>query len=138
VDVEGERAHPLARAVRYRFAELPLGEDAEPDDPSLSPPDELRGRILGQLGVVTDLAVVVRKSGPPPFFLGAFSFWALRQVLAPEDMGSRQRWIYRSFPTEQMSHVFELLVHHQAAVERARAGVGGNDVKMDASPSIPM
>jgi len=74
VDVEGERAHPLARAVRYRFAELPLGEDAEPDDPSLSPPDELRGRILGQLGVVTDLAVVVRKSGPPPFFLGAFSF----------------------------------------------------------------
>jgi len=53
-------------------------------------------------------------------------------------MGSRQRWIYRSFPTEQMSHVFELLVHHQTAAERASAGVGGNDVKMDASPSIPV
>jgi len=137
VDVEGEGAHPLARAVRYRLAEPP-GEDAGPDDPSLPPPEELRARILGQLGAVADLAAVVRRSGPPPLCPGAFSFWALRQVLGPEDVGSRQRWLYRSFPTERMSHVFELLVRHQAAAERARAGSGGNGAKMDASPSKPM
>ena len=121
MDVEGERAHPLARAVRYQLAELPLGEDAEPDDPSLSPPDELRARILGQLGVVTDLAAVVRKSRPTPFFSGAFLFLALRHILVPEDVGLRQWWLYRSFPTKQMSHAADRDAGKSVRVRTSRA-----------------
>jgi len=87
VNVEGERAHPLARIVWYQLVELPPGEDAEPDDPSLSPPDELRARILGQVGVVTDLAAMVRKSGPR-----YRSFWARSRSWLSATYWFRKTW----------------------------------------------
>lgn len=107
VPVPEEAAPPMTRATRFEL----VHDDDESDFSSKSQTDliAMRAHCLDLLTNMTSQKSIISSVGLPPLDAEGFSFWALRFVIAHNDIFLRLAWLSCRSTHERLAFVMKLL-----------------------------